>query len=118
VYLQDIAQRNSSVLTRVAQHAILLCKMIKSWKHKGLKRFYTSGDKSGIRPDHAKRLTMILQLLDVANRPEVFDLPGLNFHPLKGKLKNFYALTVRANWRVIFQFDGKDVILVDYLDYH
>ena len=85
--------------------------MIKSWKHKGLRRFYESGNKSGIIPDHARRLKVMLQVLDVASTPKNLDLPGFKLHPLKGKFKHFYAITVRANWRIIFQFDGEDVIL-------
>jgi proteic killer suppression protein len=92
--------------------------MIKSWRHKGLKNFYLSGDKAGIIPDHAKRLQVILQLLDAANAPEKLNLPGLGFHKLKGDLLGFYGVSVRANWRVIFTYDGEDAVLVNYLDYH
>lgn len=89
--------------------------MIKSWKHNGLKQFFQTGTKSGIQPAHARRLTIILQFLDSASRPEDMDLPGMRFHPLVG---NYYALQVSGNWRVIFQFDGEDAVLVDYIDYH
>ena len=92
--------------------------MIKSWQHKGLARFYQTGKKSGIIPEHAKRLTMLLQLLNAAARPQAMHLPGLDFHQLKGDLKGFYSVAVRANWKLIFKFDGEDAILVDYLDYH
>lgn len=92
--------------------------MIKSWKHKGLKNFYSTGSKAGIIPEHAKRLQVILQLLDAANCPERLNLPGFGLHKLKGKLKDYFAVTVRANWRVIFQFEGEDAVLLDYLDYH
>lgn len=92
--------------------------MIKSWKHKGLRNFYLSGDKSGIIADHTRKLQVILQLLDAANSPDKLNLPGFGFHKLKGNLKNFYSVTVRANWRIIFQFDDQDAVLVDYIDYH
>ncbi len=92
--------------------------MIKSWQHKGLKKFYLTGNKAGIIAEHAHRLQVILQLLDAATSPNQLNLPGFGFHKLKGKAKDFYALTVRANWRIVFQFDGEDAILVDYLDYH
>ena len=65
--------------------------MIKSWKHKGLKRFYLSGNKSGIIAEHARKLQIVLQLLDAANSPENLNLPGLFFHKLTGNLKNFYC---------------------------
>ena len=92
--------------------------MIKSWQHKGLERFFLAGSKSGIIPAHAARLKIILQLLNAADNPKQLNLPGFGFHQLKGKLKNYYAVTVKTNWRVIFKFDGEDIILVDYLDYH
>jgi toxin HigB-1 len=91
--------------------------MIVSWKHKGLKQFYQTGSKAGIQPEHAKRLTIILQLLDAAESPELLNLPGFYFHGLRGDLKGFYSVRVNGNWRVIFQFEGKNATLVDYLDY-
>ena len=92
--------------------------MIKTWQHKGLKKFYDTGNTSEIISEHASRIMIILQLLDNVASPNQLNLPGFGFHKLRGKFKNFYAVTVRANWRIIFQFNGKDVILVNYLDYH
>jgi len=92
--------------------------MIKTWQHKGLKKFYLTGDTAGINAEHAHRLKVILQLLDAATSPNKLSLPGFGLHKLKGKAKNFYAVTVRANWRIIFQFNGEDAIEVNYLDYH
>ena len=92
--------------------------MIKSWSHKGLKAFFEKGSLAGIIPQHAKRLKLILQLLNAAHKPTMMDLPGLRFHRLKGSRQNYFSVTVRANWRLIFQFDGEDALLVDYIDYH
>ena len=92
--------------------------MIKSWKHKGLKTFFDTGKTSGIINAHAKKLKVILQLLNAANKPERLDLSGMRFHPLKGDKKGYFSVTVRANWRVIYKFECEDAILVDYLDYH
>ncbi len=92
--------------------------MIKSWQHKGLKLFYETGSKSGIIPEHSKRLKVILQLLDSANSPQRLDMPGMDFHSLKGDLKGFFSVAVRANWKIIFKFEKEDAVLVDYLDYH
>jgi proteic killer suppression protein len=92
--------------------------MIKSWKHKGLRRFYEKGDTSGIQPNHAKKLKMILQLLDAAVGPRDLDLPGLQLHPLKGDKKGYYAVKVSGNWRVIFQFEDQNAKAVNYIDYH
>lgn len=92
--------------------------MIQSWQHKGLRDFYRFSDKSGINPAHAEKLTMILQLLDAAEDIASLNLPGFFLHSLKGNKKGFYSMRVSGNWRVIFIFKGKDVFLVDYLDYH
>ena len=92
--------------------------MIKSWKHKGLRNFFQSGITSGIQAKHQTKLKIILQLLDSSTHHVDMDLPGMRFHLLTGGLKGHYSVTVNANWRVIFSFDVKDAILVDYLDYH
>lgn len=92
--------------------------MIKSWKHKGLKQFYETGNVKGIQPKHQVRLTVILQYLDAAIKPEDLNLPGMRFHPLQGRYKEYYSVSVSGNWRVIFKFENEHVLLVDYLDYH
>ena len=92
--------------------------MIKTWKHKGLRLFFQKGVTSGVQAKHQTKLKIILQLLDACLQPEDMNLPGLRFHPLKGGLNDYYSVTVNANWRVVFSFEGKDAILVDYLDYH
>lgn len=92
--------------------------MIKTWKHKGLKKFFETGSKSGIIAAHEKRLKIILQRLNAIVRPEDMNTPSMRFHKLVGSLAGFYSVTVNANWRVIFQFNGQDAEVVDYIDYH
>ena len=46
------------------------------------------------------------------------DLPGFRLHPLKGNLKDFWSVTVRVNWRIIFRFEAGEVYDVDLIDYH
>jgi proteic killer suppression protein len=92
--------------------------VIKSYRHKGLMKFAETGSKAGIRPDHAGRLRNLLTALDAASEPADMNAPGYNLHPLKGSLENHWSVWVSGNWRVTFAFDGTDVILVDYLDYH
>jgi toxin HigB-1 len=92
--------------------------MIKSIKHKGLKRFYDTGSISGIQSKHTNRLRLILTRLDASICPEDMDLPGLKLHSLKGQLKNFHAVTVQENWRVIFRFEGENAYDINYVDYH
>ena len=92
--------------------------MIRSFKHKGLKRYYGTSSISGIPKKHENRIRLILTRLDAAIIPEDLDLPGLRLHKLTGNYKGFYSVVVQANWRIIFRFDGKDVCDVDYIDYH
>lgn len=92
--------------------------MIRSWRHKGLKLFYDTGSTVGIQSKHANKLHDILQALDAATAPEQMNFPGFGFHKFKGELNKFYAVTVSGNWRLIFGFEGKNAILVNYLDYH
>jgi proteic killer suppression protein len=92
--------------------------MIRSFKHRGLKRLYERDDRSGIRPDLVDTIQEILTLLDDAGTPHDLDLPGYRLHPLKGDLEGFWSVTVRANWRVIFRFEGTDAFDVELIDYH
>ena len=92
--------------------------MIRSFRHKGLKRLYEEDDSRGISADHAVKLRDILARLDAAVTVADLDVPGLRLHPLKGQEKGFWAVTVRANWRVIFRFSERAAMDVDYVDYH
>jgi len=92
--------------------------MITSFKHKGLKRLFETGDISGINPQHAERLRKILALLETSETIDDLDLPGLNLHKLKGKRKNTLAVTVSANWRVTFKLKNGDALEANYEDYH
>jgi proteic killer suppression protein len=83
-----------------------------------LERFFRTGSKAGIQPKHARKLRLQLFALDSARRPEDMNAPGWHLHPLTGSLKNHWAITVAANWRLTFMFEGQDAILVDYQDYH
>lgn len=92
--------------------------MIKSFQHKGLEKFYRTGSKAGIQPGHAARLRKQLTLLEAAIRPEDVNVPGYHLHPLKVDLAGYWAIKVNKNWRLTFTFEGMDVILLDYQDYH
>jgi proteic killer suppression protein len=69
-------------------------------------------------PEHAAKLRDVLARLDAASESADMDLPGFRLHSLKGDFEGFWAVTVRANWRVIFRFADGDVHDVDYVDYH
>ena len=93
-------------------------RVIKSYRHKGLKRFAETGSKAGIQPKHADRLRRLLTALDVASMPQDMDAPGNQLHALQGDLAPHWAVSVSGNWRLTFSFEGEDAILVDYQDYH
>lgn len=92
--------------------------MIRSFRHKGLKKLYETGGHTGVRPEHVKRLRLILARLDASQSPRDMRLPGLNLHPLKGAYEGIWAVSVSGNWRVLFRFEDNCAVDVDYLDYH
>jgi toxin HigB-1 len=92
--------------------------VIRSIRHKGLRRLHEEDDARGVIGEHAEKLRDILVRLDAAGEISDMDLPGFRLHPLKGELKGHWAVTVRANWRVIFHFADREVLDVDYVDYH
>ncbi len=92
--------------------------MIKSFRHKGIKKFFETGSTAGIQARHKAKLRIQLTTLDSAIRPEDLDVPGWQLHPLTGKLGGHWAMSVNGNWRLIFLFEGEDAVLVDYQDYH
>ena len=92
--------------------------MIQGLKHKGLKRLFEEGEAKGIHPDHLEKVENVLFVLNRARKPEEMNLPGFKLHRLKGELKDFWSVTVRANWRVIFRFENGDACDVDLIDYH
>ena len=92
--------------------------MIKSFKHKGLEKFYQTGSTKGIQAQHSKKLRMQLAALDTAFCIEDLEVPGYRLHPLKGSLKGLWSITVNANWRITFEFSDGNVYIVNYEDYH
>ena len=92
--------------------------MIRSFKHKGLARFFRSGNTAGIQAAHAKRLRLILGRLHAASDARDMDLPGLKLHPLTGNRIGLWSVTVSGNWRVTFRFEDGDAEIVNYEDYH
>jgi proteic killer suppression protein len=92
--------------------------MIRSFKHKGLRDLFETGTSKGVQPAHAKRLRMQLAALHTAQTIDDMDLPGYRLHPLKGRVKGRWSITVNGNWRVTFEFRDGDAYVLDYEDYH
>ena len=92
--------------------------MIKSFKHKGLERYFLTGSKAGIQPKHADRLAEQLFALNRAKHPDDMRFEGWFLHSLRGELAGHWAVRVSGNWRLTFRFLGNDAEVVDYQDYH
>lgn len=92
--------------------------MIESFRHKGLKRFFEDDDPSKLHPEMVERIRDLLTALDAAASLDGMDRPSFRLHSLKGKLRGLWAVTVRANWRIVFRYENGAVRDVDFLDYH
>ena len=92
--------------------------MIASFKHRGLKRLYENDDHRGVSLAHVDKIKRILARLDEATDIRNMALPGFQLHPLKGKLKGLWAVSVSGNWRVVFRFENGNAYDVDLIDYH
>ena len=92
--------------------------MIRSFRSRALKRFWTKSDASGLRPEWARKVQRQLALLDQASRPADMDVVTFGLHTLAGDLKGRFAVTVSKNWRLTFAFEEQDAVDVDLEDYH
>jgi proteic killer suppression protein len=91
---------------------------IKTFKHKGLKKFFETGSKVGFQTALAKKIELILDRLDGAVEPKDMNFPGSDFHPLKGDYRSYYSVHVNGNWTIIFRFEKGEAFDVDLIDYH
>jgi proteic killer suppression protein len=92
--------------------------MIKSFKDGALRRFWKDGKVKGIDPKSVPRIKRILSALDAATKPEDLALPGYGFHELKGNRRGQYAVEVRAQWRIVFEWSKGHAVRVRLEDYH
>jgi proteic killer suppression protein len=92
--------------------------MIESFRHKGLKQLFEDDNPKGVNAEHVRKIKQIMALLDAAETVADLDYATFRLHPLKGGLKGFWSLSVRANWRIIFHFDDGKASDVDLVDYH
>ena len=92
--------------------------MIRSFRHRGLRRLYERDDPSRIAADQVARITLALADLDVAGKPSDLDLPGYRLHPLRGDRRGSWSISITGNWRITFRIEDGDVYDVDLVDYH
>ena len=92
--------------------------MIRTFRHKGLTKFFLTGSRAGIQAAHAERIRLILASLSAPSAPADMGLAGLRLHPMKGGRSGTWSVSVSGSWRITFRFDGKDAVDVDYEDYH
>ncbi|OUR59819.1 Killer protein [Colwellia sp. 39_35_sub15_T18] len=92
--------------------------MIKSFKHKGLKKYFQTGSISGIQAKHQRKLRMQLAAIDTAQEIDDINLPGFKLHPLKGNRDEVWSITVNGNWHITFEFIDDNAYILNYEDYH
>jgi len=92
--------------------------VIRTFRHRGLKRLFQQGDPSKVRADQVSRIADVLAHLDRARHPSDLDLPGYRLHPLKGDLKGLWSVTISGSWRIVFRLEDGDGFDVDLVDYH
>jgi proteic killer suppression protein len=92
--------------------------VIETFRHKGLKKFFTKDDSSKLPSQQEARIRHILTRLNAAQDVQDMNYGGAGFHQLSGDLKNFYSVKVTGNYRIIFRFSEGNAYDVDYLDYH
>jgi proteic killer suppression protein len=92
--------------------------VIRSIRHKGLRRFHATGSTAGIQPSHARKLRMQLAALETAITIENMNLPGFRLHPLVGAERGRWSIWVNGNWSLTFEFHDGNVYVLDYEDYH
>lgn len=88
-----------------------------SFRHNGLEELYLTGETRRIGADHVRKCVRILQLLEVAGRPEDMNVAGFRFHHLHGKPQR-WSVRVTGNYRVTFGWSGENALDVDFEDYH
>ena len=83
-----------------------------------MRRYFETGNKSGIQAKHAGRLRLQLAALDTAQNIEDMEIPGYRLHPLKGRAKERWSISVSGNWRLTFEFKDGNAYILDYEDNH
>jgi toxin HigB-1 len=109
---------HSSKICCILRNTVYGIYMIKSFKHKGLRKFFKTGSVAGIQPKHKQKIRLRLTALDTATCIEDMNTPGWRLHNLTGDRKGLWAIDVNKNWRIVFEFLDGNAYVVDYEDYH
>ena len=91
--------------------------MIRSFRHKGLERFFAENDARGIRFDLAKRCKRRLLTIHRARKLEDINLHGYNLHGLRGS-ENRFTVHVNGPWCITFEWRDGEAWAVDLEQYH
>jgi proteic killer suppression protein len=91
--------------------------VIRGFGNKDLQRLYLTGNAKGIMPAHVKRIQARLERLDISNSPDELP-PEWKCHPLHGDWEGYYAISINAQWRLVFRFEDGEFCDVDYVQYH
>jgi len=92
--------------------------VIKSFRHKGLKQFFTKGNKRGIASFSVGRVKRILFAIDAASSTLDLMIPGFDTHELGGNRMGTWAISLTGNYRITFAPEGADMKDVNLEDYH
>ncbi len=92
--------------------------MIRTFRSKALGDLWSTGRSARIDAKMHKRILVRLDRLNVVGAPEQMNLPGFDFHVLKGFVPVRYTVHVNGPWCITFEFDAGDALRVDYEQYH
>lgn len=92
--------------------------MLRTIRHKGIKRLVQRNDRSGLSAEQLPRIVRVVALLDRATTPQDLDIPGYHLHPLRGDLQGFWSVRITGYYRLIFRMENGDVFDIDLVDYH
>lgn len=92
--------------------------MIKSFKHKGLSQFYSENCRKSLNTKDLPKITRILDRLSASLVAKDMNIPGWDFHELKGDRKGVYTVSVRKNWKITFRFQNGEATEINLEDYH
>jgi proteic killer suppression protein len=92
--------------------------VIRTFRSKALADLWSKGRAAKIDARMHRRILVRLDRLNVANVPDEMNLPGFDFHPLRGFVPMRYSVHVNGPWCITFEFEAGDALRVDFEQYH